>query len=325
MRAVQVVEFGGPSSVVCREVPEPARGPDDVLIDVRAAGVVFPDLLHTRNLYQEKYDPPFTIGGECAGIVRRAPATAGVKPGDRVAALMRVGAFAEVVAVPTHLVQPLPDTLSFEEGACLPINYLTAHFALQARGELRKGETLLVHGAAGGVGTATIQLAVAMGAHVIAVTSTPEKAELARKVGAHQAVDAATFRAEVTELTGGRGVDVVVDPVGGDRFTDSLRCLRPMGGRLLVVGFTAGDIPTVKVNRLLLTNTDVRGVGWAKPAFAVPGFVTEQWRELMPHLLSGALTPPVAETFPLERAAEALAVVDERRVLGKVVLRPATA
>ncbi|MBB6380496.1 NADPH2:quinone reductase [Pseudonocardia eucalypti] len=314
--------FDGPSAVRVQDVAEPVVGPGDVVVDVRAAGVVFPDLLHTRGLYQEQHDPPFTLGGECAGVVRTAPEGSRFAPGDRVAGLMRIGAFAETVAVPEHLVQPLPGRLSYAEGTCLPINYLTAQFALRERGSLAPGETVLVHGAAGGVGTATIQLAVASGARVIAVTSSSEKAELAHKVGAHHVVDATSFRDEVLEATAGAGVDVIVDPVGGDRFTDSLRCLRPLSGRLLVVGFTAGDIPTVKVNRLLLTNTDVRGVGWAKPAFDTPGFVTRHWADLLPHIHSGAVVPPVAEVFPLDRVVEALAVVDERRVLGKVVLRP---
>ncbi|GAA4797725.1 NADPH:quinone oxidoreductase family protein [Actinomycetospora chlora] len=319
---MRVIGFEGPAGVVCRNVDEPEPGPDDVVVEVRAAGVAFPDVLHSRGAYQERHEPPFTLGGECAGVVRSAPASAPHRPGDRVAVLLPIGAFAEVVAVPAHLVLPLPDAVGFDQGACLPINYLTAHFALGERGGLRAGETVLVHGAAGGVGTATVQLAAALGARVVAVTSTPEKAALAREVGAHDVVDAATFRAEVADLTGGVGVDVVVDPVGGDRFTDSLRCLRHRGGRLLVVGFTAGDIPTVKVNRLLLTNTDVRGVGWARPGFGEPGFVAAQWEDLLPHLRSGALAPPVSGTYPFARAAEALVAVDERRVLGKVVLHP---
>jgi NADPH:quinone reductase len=322
MRAAQVLDHDGPAGVRVREVAEPPGGPGEVVIEVHSAGVVFPDLLHTRGLYQERHEPPFTLGGECAGVVRAAPAGSRFVPGQRVVALMRIGAFAETVTVSEYLVQPLPDVLSFDEGACLPTNYLTAQFALHDRGGLAPGETVLVHGAAGGVGTAVIQLALAHGATVIAVTSTPDKAALARALGAHHAVDATSFRDRVAELTGGEGVDVVVDPVGGDRFTDSLRCLRHLGGRLLVVGFTAGTIPTVKVNRLLLTNTDVRGVGWARPAFDVPGFVTRQWAALVPHIDSGAVRPPVAERFALERVGEALAVVEERRVLGKVVLRP---
>ncbi|MEJ2864775.1 NADPH:quinone oxidoreductase family protein [Actinomycetospora flava] len=322
MRAVRVDGFDGPAGVVCAEVAAPEAGADEVLIEVRAAGVAYPDVLHTRGAYQERHDPPFVLGGECAGVVLAAPASSSHRPGDRVAAVLPIGAFAEVVAAPEHLVLPLPDSLSFDEGACLPINYLTVHFALGERGGLRPGETVLVQGAAGGIGTATIQLAAALGARVLAVTSTPEKAAFARKAGAHEVVDAAAFRAEVAELTGGRGVDVVVDPVGGDRFTDSLRCLRSRGGRLLVVGFTAGAIPTVTVNRLLLSNTDVRGVGWGMPAFAEPGFVAAQWRELTPHLRAGALSPPVSAVYPFARAADALAAVDGRRVLGKVVLHP---
>ncbi|MCE0764989.1 NADPH:quinone oxidoreductase family protein [Pseudonocardia kujensis] len=322
MRAVQVVGFHGPAAVRCRDVADPAAGPEDVVIEVRAAGVAFPDVLHTRGLYQHRVEPPFTLGGECAGIVRSAPPSSGLEPGDRVVALMRIGAFAELVAVPAHLVLSLPDVLGFAEGACLPTNYLTAHFALHERGGLQPGETVLVHGASGGVGSATVQLAAAHGARVIAVTSTPEKGELARKLGADQVVDAADFRSQVAELTSGRGVDVLVDPVGGNRFTDSLRCLHPRGGRLLVVGFTAGQIPTVKVNRLLLTNTDVRGVGWGGPAFTVPGFVAGQWADLVPQIRRGAVAPVVGGMFPLQQAADALAVVDERRALGKVVVQP---
>lgn len=322
MRAVQVIGRDGTSSVVCRDVPEPTAGPRDVVIEVHAAGIVFPDLLQTRGLYQVQYEPPFTLGGECAGIVRSAPASAAVRPGDRVTAVTRIGAFAETVAVDQGFVLPLPDAsvLTTAEAACLPQNYLTVDFALHDRGELREGETILVHGAAGGIGTATVQLAAAVGARVIAVTSTPEKRDFVRKLGAHEVVAADTFKDEVADLTGGRGVDVVMDPVGGDRFTDSLRCLRAHGGRLLVVGFTAGSIPTVKVNRLLLTNTDIRGVGWGIPAFQDPGFVLQQWSRLTPYLESGALVPPVSETFAFERAAEALKVVEDRRVLGKVVL-----
>lgn len=163
MRAVQVLGFDGPAAVRCREVAEPVAGPRDVVIEVRAAGVAFPDVLHTRGLYQNRFEPPFTLGGEVAGIIRSAPASSALEPGDRVVALMQFGAFAEVVAVPVHLVLPLPDELGFAEGACLPVNYLTAHFTLHERGGLRPGETVLVHGASGGVGSATVQLAAAHG------------------------------------------------------------------------------------------------------------------------------------------------------------------
>ena len=319
MRAVQVVRLDGPAAVEVRDVPEPRRQPDQVLVDVKAVGVNFPDVLQTKGLYQHKPELPFTLGSEVAGVVREAPEGSPLRVGDRVAAFTSTGAFAELVAVPADGVLPLPDGIGFPAGACLPMNYLTAHFALLVRGHLREGQTVLVQGAAGGVGTAVIQLAVALGARVIAVTSTEEKADVARAAGAHETVLAEGFKDAVKGLTGGAGVDLVVDPVGGDRFTDSLRCLAPEG-RLLVVGFTAGEIPTVKVNRLLLNNIDVVGVGWGAYAFARPGYLQKQWSELEPHLRSGALDPLISATFPLDGAAAALATIDERRVTGKVVL-----
>jgi NADPH2:quinone reductase len=319
VRAVQVVRLDGPAAVEVREVPEPQRKPDQVLVDVRAAGVNFPDVLQSKGLYQHKPELPFVLGSEVAGVVREAPDGSPLRPGDRVVAFAGTGAFAEVVAASADHVLPLPAEVGFAAGACLPMNYLTAHFALLVRGHLRAGQTVLVHGAAGGVGTAVIQLAAALDARVIAVVSTEEKAAVARAAGAHDAVLVDGFKDTARELTGGAGVDIVVDPVGGDRFTDSLRSLAPEG-RLLVVGFTAGEIPTVRVNRLLLNNIDVVGVGWGAFALSRPGYVAQQWAELEPHLRSGALDPVISTTLPLERAAEALAVLEERRVTGKVVL-----
>jgi len=316
MRAVQVVALDGPSAVEVRDVPEPVRRPDQVMIDVRAAGVNFPDVLQSRGLYQYKPDPPFTLGSEIAGVVREAPDGSPLRPGDRVAAFPGTGAFAEVVAVDADHVLSLPDEVSFASGACLPMNYLTAHFALLVRGHLRSGQRVLVQGAAGGVGTACIQLAAAVGAHVVAVVSTDAKAQVARAAGAHDTVLVEGFRDAVKALG---AVDIVVDPVGGDRFTDSLRSLAPEG-RLLVIGFTAGDIPTVKVNRLLLNNVDVVGVGWGGYALGRPGYLASQWAELEPHLRTGALDPVISGTFPLEQAAAALTRIDERQVTGKVVL-----
>ncbi|MCW2722399.1 NADPH:quinone oxidoreductase family protein [Pseudonocardia sp.] len=316
MRAVQVVALDGPAAVQVREVPEPVRQPDQVLVDVRAAGVNFPDVLQSKGQYQYRPDMPFTLGSEIAGVVREAPEGSPLKPGDRVAGFPGTGAFAEVVAVSADHVLPLPDEVGFAAGACLPMNYLTAHFALLVRGHLRKGQRVLVQGAAGGVGTACVQLAAAVGAHVVAVVSTDAKAEVARAAGAHDTVLVDGFRDAVKALG---PVDIVVDPVGGDRFTDSLRCLAPEG-RLLVIGFTAGDIPTVKVNRLLLNNIDVVGVGWGAFAMARPGYLGTQWAELEPHLRNGALDPLISATFPLERAGDALTRIDERQVTGKVVL-----
>jgi NADPH:quinone reductase len=319
VRAVQVVALDGPTAVQVREVPEPVPGPDQVLVDVRAAGVNFPDVLQSKGLYQYRPELPFTLGSEIAGVVREAPDGSPLKPGDRVAGFPGTGAFAEVAAVHADHVLPLPDEVGFAAGACLPMNYLTAHFALVVRGHLREGQRVLVQGAAGGVGTACVQLAAALGAHVVAVVSSEAKAEVARAAGARDAVPVDGFRDAVKALG---AVDVVVDPVGGDRFTDSLRCLAPQG-RLLVIGFTAGDIPTVKVNRLLLNNIDVVGVGWGGYALGRPGYLAGQWAELEPHLRTGALNPLISATLPLERAAEALELIDSRQVTGKVVLETA--
>ncbi|MDT3396549.1 NADPH:quinone oxidoreductase family protein [Streptomyces sp. B1866] len=320
MRAAQVTRLDGPKAVQVTDVPDPLPGAGQVHIDVHAAGVTFPDVLLSRGRYQIKPDPPFVPGSEVAGVVRSAPEDSGLRPGDRVAAFPGFGGFAEQIAADPRVVFPLPDRLSFEAGAGLPMNCLTVHFGLTRRGRLRPGETVLVHGAAGGVGTAGVQLAAALGARVIAVVSSDAKAETARAAGAHETVPADGFRQAVADLTAGRGVDLVLDPVGGDRFTDSLRSLAPEG-RLLVVGFTGGEIPTVRVNRLLLNNIDVVGVGWGAYWLPRPEYLREQWQELLPHLEAGRLDPLIGETRPLDEAAEALSALDERRATGKTVLR----
>lgn len=320
MRAVQIARLDGPQAAEVVDIEEP--GGDGVIVDVYAAGVAFPDALQSRGLYQHKAPLPFVPGAEAAGVVRSAPAGAHVAAGDRVAALtLLTGGMAQVIALPAEQVFPLPDAVSFEAGAGLLFNDLTVHFGLAQRGRLTAGETVLVHGAAGGIGTSTLRLAPALGAsRVIAVVSTPEKADIARAAGATDVVLADGFRDQVRELTGGRGVDIVLDPVGGDRVTDSLRSLAP-GGRLLVVGFTGGDIPTVKVNRLLLNNVDVVGVGWGAWAMSHPGYLQQQWAALEPLLASGAVPAPQPDVYPLERAADALAALENRTAKGKVVLR----
>jgi NADPH2:quinone reductase len=320
MRAVHIDRLEGPQAAQVVEIDEP-DGDGAVVIEVHAAGVAFPDALLTRGLYQYKPELPFVPGAEIAGVVRSAPADAGVAAGDRVAGLtMLSGGMAEVVALPADRVFTLPDSVSFEAGAGLLFNDLTVHFALRTRGRLAEGETVLVHGAAGGIGTSTLRLAPALGAaRTIAVVSTEDKAAIARAAGATDVVFAEGFRDAVKDLTDGRGVDVVVDPVGGDRFTDSLRSLA-VGGRLLVVGFTGGDIPTVKVNRLLLNNIDVVGAGWGAWTFAHPTYVREQWAELEPLLASGRVPAPQPEVYPLERAADAIATLEDRTAKGKVVV-----
>ena len=293
-----------------------------MIVDVHAAGVAFPDALLTRGLYQYRPDPPFTLGAEIAGVVRSAPEGANVRPGDRVVGLtMLSGGMAEVAMLAPGRAFKLPDNVSFEAGAGLLFNDLTMYFALTVRGRLQQGETVLVHGAAGGIGTSTLRLAPVLGAsRTVAVVSTEEKGQIATAAGATDVVLAEGFKDVVKELTDGRGVDMVVDPVGGDRFTDSLRSLAP-GGRLLVVGFTGGEIPTVKVNRLLLNNVDVVGVGWGAWAGTHPGALTEQWNGLAELLTSGKLSPPEPEVYPLDEAAAAVASLEKRTAKGKVVLR----
>ncbi|WP_435202540.1 NADPH:quinone oxidoreductase family protein [Janibacter sp. GS2] len=316
MRAIHISSLDGPDAIELVDVPEPtAEGL--VTIAVKAAGVAFPELLQTRGLYQVKPDLPFVPGAEVAGIVESAPEGSGFSPGDRVAALSLLGGFAEKVQAQPDLTFALPDEVAFEEAASFTFNYATVYFALIERGGLAEGETVLVHGAAGGIGTAAIQMAKAFGAgRVIGVVSTEAKGEVARRAGADEVVLADGFRESV-----GTSVDIVVDPVGGDRFTDSLRTLRAHG-RLLVIGFTAGEIPTVKVNRLLLNNVSVVGVGWGAFAMSRPGHVAKEWAAMLPHLRSGALRPVVGATHPLEDAATALKSLEARTVTGKVVLLP---
>jgi NADPH2:quinone reductase len=323
MRAAQIVSLDGPDAVKVNDVTVPNLAPDQLLIKVHATGVSFPELLQSRGQYQFKPDLPFTPGSEVAGEVVSAPDGSGFGPGDRVAAMVLLGGWAEQAVAPVDATFPLPDRLTFEQGAALPLNYLTMHFALVTRAHIQPGEVVLVHGAAGGIGTAAIQVAKAFGAgRVIAVASTEEKRALALAAGADDAVPAEGFRDAVRELDGVDGIDIVVDPVGGDRFTDSLRTLRAHG-RVLVIGFTdEGQIPEVKVNRLLLNNTSVLGVGWGHYVLTHPGFIAEQWAAVLPHIESGVIDPPVGSTFTLDEASDALALMDSRGAMGKIILTP---
>src|SRR5947209_11451000 len=279
MRALQIVELGGPSSLVLADVPEP--GPEHplapngaVVVDVEAAGVSFPEVLQSRGEYQLKPPLPFVPGSEVAGVVRSAPDAASVSAGDRVAAFCVLGGFAEVAAAPPFLTFRLPDTLDFGQGAGLILNSHTAYFALRLRGRLREGETVLVQGAAGGVGTASLQVAKGLGAKTIAVVSSDEKERVAGESGADVILRSdGPWKDQAKEASGG-GVDVVVDPVGGDRFLDSLRSLREQG-RAVVIGFTAGTIPELRVNRLLLNNIEVVGAGWGAYVMSRPELCIE--------------------------------------------------
>ncbi len=290
-----------------------------MVVDVHAAGVSFPELLQTRGQYQLKPELPFVPGSEVAGIVRSASDDADVREGERVSAFCALGGFAETAVAPSFFTFPLDEALDFAQGAGLILNYHTAYFALAMRGRLRSGETVLVHGAAGGVGTAGLQVAKGLGARTIALVSTEAKRRVAEQAGADETVLVGdSWKDEVRSLSDG-GVDVVLDPVGGDRFTDSLRTLRE-GGRLIVVGFTGGSIPEVKVNRLLLNNTEVVGAGWGAYVMGKPQLNREVGAAIARMVGEGFIRPVVGERFPLEQASEALRALEERRATGKVVL-----
>jgi NADPH2:quinone reductase len=325
MKAIQIVDLTGPDSALSLvDLPEPEPthmlSPGaGVLIDVHCAGVAFPELLQTRGQYQIKPPLPFVPGSEVAGVVRSAPAGAAVKPGDRVAAFCALGGFAETAVAPPFLTFALPAELDFAQGAGLILNYHTAYFSLVLRGRLRAGETVLVHGAAGGVGTAALQVAKGLGARTIAVVSSDVKERVALQAGADHVVRSDDpWKDEAKALSGG-GVEVVFDPVGGELFTDSLRSLCE-GGRLIVVGFAGGSIPEVKVNRLLLQNTEIIGAGWGGYVMGRPEINLEIGAAINGLIEQGFVRPIVGERFPLERAADALRAIDERRATGKVVL-----
>jgi NADPH2:quinone reductase len=325
VRAVQISELTGPQAVRVVDAPEPDASHlltpgEGVVIDVAAAGVSFPDVLQTRGLYQLKPDLPFVPGAEVAGTVVQAPAGSGVQAGERVMAFTVLGGMAERAVAPAYLTFPLPEPLDAEQGASLILNYHTAYFALVLRGRLRAGERVLVHGAAGGVGTAALQVAKALGASTIAIVSSDEKERVARAAGADEVVRSdGPWREQALQLSGG-GVDVVLDPVGGERFTDSLRSLRE-DGRVLVVGFTEGSIPEVKVNRLLLRNVSVVGAGWGAYVMGHPERNREIGEAVGRMIEEGFVRPIVGSSFVLEDAVDAFRSIDERRAVGKVVLR----
>jgi NADPH2:quinone reductase len=323
MRAVRCHELIGPSALRVDEVPDPTAGPGEVVIDVRAAGVNFPDVLVTYGRYQFKADPPFVPGGEVAGIVSGVgDGVTGLARGDRVAATMLSGAFAERVAVPVAMVSKLPEAVTFETGAALLLTYATTMHALVDRGRLRSGETLLVLGAAGGVGTAAIEVGKCLGARVIAAASSPEKLAHCREHGADAVIDykSEDLKERAKALSGG-GVDVIYDPVGGDMTEIAVRTAA-WGGRLLVIGFASGTIPKVPANLLLLKSCDLVGVFWGAFAQRSPAENRAHIDRLVTWLVEGRIRPHVDVVLPFERAREALERLERREAKGKVVLVP---
>jgi NADPH2:quinone reductase len=321
MRALVVNELTGPDGIAVGDISEPQPGAGEVLVEVVSAGVSFPDLLISQGLYQRRREPPYVPGFEIAGRVRQAPGGSRFAAGDRVYGGAN-DAFAELALAPERHLFPLPDTLSFDQGAAILVNYQTALFALAQRARFEAGETLFVLGASGGVGTAAIQVARGLGAsRIVGLVSTADKVEPARAAGADEVVLVEPgWRERVVALFGGRGADVVYDPVGGDRFDDAILCLAP-GGRLLVIGFAGGAIPTVKVNRLLLRNVSVVGAAWGEWMSRDPDLPVRLGKRLGELIDAGAIRPVVGQCLPLERGADAFRLIAERRAVGKVILR----
>ncbi len=318
MRAMQLVALDGPDGLKLADVPEPSN-PKMLVVEVHAAGVGFPDLLMTRGRYQFRPEPPFTPGIEMAGIVKTAPEGSGFSPGERVAAWTPLGSWAEYAISQPLSTFHIPDTMTYAQATSL-VNYQSAYFGLVDRGQALAGESVLIHGAAGGVGSAAIEIAAALGLTSIAVARGAEKQQVCRDLGANHVLEAENeWLPEVKKLTNDRGVDMVFDPVGGDKFLDSVRALAT-GGRLLVVGFAGGTIPEVKVNRLLLRNTSVVGVAWGEGVRHFPDMPQRIGKALSELFEQGKIKPLVGSTYPLERVAEALREIEERRATGKIAL-----
>jgi len=322
MRAVLVKEYDRPEQFVIEDVPPRHAGPGEVVVTAKACGVNFLDGLTVKGNYQVKPPLPFTPGAEVAGVISEAGAgVTGYPVGMRVMAVTGFGAWAEQVVVPVSRVFPLPEGMEFTTAAGFPIVYATSHHALKDRARLTAGETLLVLGAAGGVGLTAVELGKIMGARVIACASTEEKLALCEEYGADALINytAADWRERVRELSGGLGVDVVYDPVGGPYAEPAVRSLG-FQGRYLVIGFASGSIPTIPLNLVLLKITSIVGVFWGAYAPARPQDNAENMATLLNWYRAGRLRPHISGTFALERYREALDEVMSRRAKGKVVM-----
>lgn len=324
MRAVVVDRWMDPSELRVSEAPEPELRPGALLVDVKAAGCNFFDILMVQGRYQQKPPFPFIPGAEIAGVVRAVgDGVRGFAPGDRVLAGPGLGAFAERALVAARDAHELPSAMSFAEGAALPTIYPTSYAGLVFRARLAQGETLLVHAAAGGVGSAAVQIGRALGARVIATASGEEKLKIAREAGADVAIDYTRedWVARVLAETWGRGADVIYDSVGGDVFDKSLKCIA-WNGRLLVIGFAGGEIPSVKANRILLKNIAVVGLHWGAYAKFEPERIPETYRALFDMAEKGEIRPLIYREYPLAEVAAALAALGSRQSWGKVILAP---
>ena len=322
MKAVLCKEYGPPESLVLEDVEPLKPGTGQVVISVKACGVNFPDTLIIQGKYQFKPPMPFAPGGEVAGVVKEVgEGVDTVKVGDRVIAFIGWGGFAEEVLTDATRLIPMPGSMDFTDAAAFVMTYGTSHYALKDRAQLKPGETLLVLGAAGGVGLAAVEIGKVMGARVIAAASTDEKLAVCKQHGANEVINYATgdLRVRVKELTGGEGVDVVYDPVGGNYSEAALRSIA-WGGRHLVIGFTAGEIPRIPLNLPLLKSCSIVGVFWGSFMEREARHYQENIQELLSWFTQGKLKPHISATYPLEQAAQALNDVMSRKVKGKVVL-----
>jgi len=324
MRAARCLAHGEPeTAIVVEEMASPAAGAGEVLVDVAAASVNYPDVLLVRNEYQVSIAPPFTPGSDFAGTIRALGAgVAGWAVGERVCGTVFVGAFAEQVVASTAMLMRVPDGVGFAAAAAFPVTYATAYDALVMTAALRAGETVLVLGAAGGVGSAAVELAKVLGARVIAAASSEAKLEACRRLGADAVVDytASGFKERVKALAGG-GVDVVIDPVGGAYSEPALRAMA-IGGRFVVVGFASKEIPRIPLNLVLLKGIEIRAYDAAKVWQQRPDETRRNRADLLALLAAGRIRPLISQVFPLDGAAAALRAVYDRRAIGKVVVEP---
>jgi len=322
MKAVLCKQLGLPDSLVVEDVPSPKAGKGQVVVSVKAAGVNFPDTLLIQGKYQFKPELPFSPGSECAGVIKEAgEGVTGLKPGDAVIAFSSYGGFAEEVAVRASDCIPIPKAVDFKIAAGFTLAYGTSHHALKDRAQLKAGETLVVLGAAGGVGSAAIEIGKLMGARVIACASSDDKLEACRKLGADEVInyDREDLRERIKALTSDNGADVIYDPVGGKYTEPALRSMA-WKGRYLVIGFAAGDIPKIPLNLALLKGFSIVGVFWGSFARKEPKASAANLAELMTWLAAGKLKPLIGATYPLARAADALNDLMNRKVKGKAVL-----
>jgi NADPH2:quinone reductase len=323
MRALICKEIGPTDKLIVEEQPDPVAGAGEVLVKVHAAGINFPDILVIKGLYQVKIEPPFIPGNEAAGIVSAVgEGVSRYRPGDRVMIMPEGAAFAEMCAVPVERVIPMPQGLGFEQAAGFTITYGTSFHALKQSANLKAGETVLVLGAAGGVGITAVEIAKAMGARVIAAASSDEKLDFARSAGADETINYSeeSLKERCKALTNGKGVDVVYDPVGGELAQQALRALA-WHGRYLVIGFASGDIPKFPANIALLKEASIIGVWWGTWCQHNPDGSAQNMAELATMVAAGQLTPRVTESYFLDQYAEAFASLENRKAQGKVILK----